>query len=384
MNIPRLPFVTCRFTLTGLNLERFMNTLQKEGVPLLSARRTGARTLECACYLRDLPRVRQLAGEKGWRVQRARPAQLAALWEALKKRPGALLGAALAMAAAFWLSQLVWRVEINGAGPYRADIAAYLEEAGYVPGARRDALDTSALERNLTLRYPEVAWFHAYVSNVTLVVDVTRGVPMPELPSAQPGDVVALRDGIVDSVRVYAGTAAVQAGDAVRAGQVLIRGEERGADGAVVPVAARGAVTARCWLTHTVEMSLLEIRSEETGREAVVQEIETPWFTWPTEPDTPDFLASNAYITQTPVAGCFFPVWRKTTVLREVSLEYARRSEAEVRAEAGDAALERLKTLLYGYEIIDKWVDYCMIEDDTLAATATAEWLMDIAGQAPA
>ena len=384
MNIPRLPFVTCRFTLTGLNLERFMNTLQKEGVPLLSARRADRRTLECACYLRDLPRVRQLAGEKGWRVTRERPAQLAAVLGALRRRPGALVGAALALAAALVLSQFVWRVEINGAGPYRADIAAYLEEAGYVPGARRDALDASALERNLTLRYPEVAWFHAYVSNVTLVVDVTRGVPMPELPSAQPGDVVALRDGIVDSVRVYAGTAAVQAGDAVRAGQVLIRGEERGADGATVPVAARGAVTARCWLTHTVEMSMLEIHSEETGREAAVQQIVTPWFSLPAEPETPDFLASNAYITQTPVAGCFFPVWRKTTVLREVSLEYARRSEAEVRAEAGDAALERLKTLLYGYEIIDKWVDYCMIEDDTLAATATAEWLMDIAGPAPA
>lgn len=384
MNIPRLPFVTCRFTLTGLNLERFMNTLQKEGVPLLSARRADRRTLECACYLRDLPRVRQLAGEKGWRVTRERPAQLAAVLGALRRRPGALVGAALALAAALVLSQFVWRVEINGAGPYRADIAAYLQESGYVPGARRDALDASALERNLTLRYPEVAWFHAYVSNVTLVVDVTRGVPMPDLPSAQPGDVVALRDGIVDSVRVYAGTAAVQAGDAVRAGQVLIRGEERGADGAVVPVAARGAVIARCWLTHTVEMSLLEIRSEETGREAVVQQIVTPWFSLPAEPETPDFLASNAYITQTPVAGCFFPVWRRATVLREVSLEYARRPEAEVRAEAGDAALERLKTLLYGYEIIDKWVDYCMIEDDTLAATATAEWLMDIAGPAPA
>ena len=384
MNIPRLPFVTCRFTLTGLNLERFMNTLQKEGVPLLSARRADRRTLECACYLRDLPRVRQLAGEKGWRVTRERPAQLAAVLGALRRRPGALLGAALALAAALVLSQFVWRVEINGAGPYRADIAAYLQEAGYVPGARRDALDASALERSLTLRYPEVAWFHAYVSNVTLVVDVTRGVPMPDLPSAQPGDVVALRDGIVDSVRVYAGTAAVQAGDAVRAGQVLIRGEERGADGAVVPVAARGAVTARCWLTHTVEMSMLEIHSEETGREAAVQQIVTPWFSLPAEPETPDFLASNAYITQTPVVGCFFPVWRKTTVLREVSLEYARRPEAEVRAEAGDAALERLKTLRYGYEIIDKWVDYCMIEDDTLAATATAEWLMDIAGPAPA
>ena len=43
-----------------------------------------------------------------------------------------------------------------------------------------------------------------------------------------------------------------------------------------------------------------------------------------------------------------------------------------------DAALEQLKTALYGYEIIDKWVDYCMIEDDTLAATVTAERLVDI------
>ena len=55
-----------------------------------------------------------------------------------------------------------------------------------------------------------------------------------------------------------------------------------------------------------------------------------------------------------------------------------------MRAEAAEAALERLKTMLYGYEIIDKWVDYCMIGDDIVAATATAEWLMDIAGDGPA
>jgi len=159
--------------------------------------------------------------------------------------------------------------------------------------------------------------------------------------------------------------------------------------GAVVVAAAAEveemrAVIARCWLTHTVEMSMLEIHSEETGREAAVQQIVTPWFLLPAEPETPDFLASNAYITQTPVVGCFFPVWRRATVLREVSLEYVRRPEGEVRAEAGQAALDRAKTPPYGSGILDKWVDYCMIEDDTLAATATAEWLMDIAGQAPA
>ena len=127
----------------------------------------------------------------------------------------------LALAAALVLSQFVWRVEINGAGPYRADIAAYLTEAGYVPGARRDALDTSALERNLTLRYPEVAWFHAYVSNVTLVVDVTRGVPMPDLPSAQPGDVVLeMKDFTVPS-RTHKRNAVNGVSLQARAGEIL-------------------------------------------------------------------------------------------------------------------------------------------------------------------
>ena len=40
------------------------------------------------------------------------------------------------------------------------------------------------------------------------------------LPSVETADVVAQRDGIVESVRVYAGTAAVRAGDAVSSGQI--------------------------------------------------------------------------------------------------------------------------------------------------------------------
>ncbi|MEG0492031.1 MAG: hypothetical protein RR696_02400, partial [Clostridia bacterium] len=66
----------------------------------------------------------------------------------------------------------------------------------------------------------------------------------------------------------------------------------------------------------------------------------------------------------------------------EVSMSYTLREASEVKAEAAAAALRKLKTALYGYELIDKWADYCMIEGDTLAVTVTAEWLMDIGGVA--
>lgn len=380
MKVVRFPLLTHRFVLTGLNLERFMNTMRKADIPLLSVRRKDRRALECTCYSADLSHIRAIAEEKGWRLQNEEPAQLSAFFLSLLHRPGILIGTALAITIVMVLSQFIWRIDIHDAGAYRADIAAYLEEEGYRPGQPRARIDARELERELTYRYPEIAWFHVYVYNVSLVVDVSMGVPMPELPSDEPGDVVAQRGGIVDSVRVYAGTALVREGDIVQKGQVLIRGVERAADEQLTPVHASGVVMARCWLSRTVRMPLYEIQSEETGREITRTQLSTPWLNWPQSLDPPEFLSYNTYISTVPVVGSFFPVLQKTVTQREVSMRYVPRDITEVRVEAANAALQRLKSALYGYEIIDKWVDYCMIEGETLAATATAEWLMDIGG----
>ena len=380
LRMPRLPLFIHRFTLCGLNLERFMNLLGKQGIPLLAAARRDTRTLDCACYSADLPAIRQLAQEKGWRLLDPRPAQLSAAAAWLRRRPGVPAGLALALALILTLSQFVWQVEIHQAGAYQADIAAYLTELGYRPGRLKRTVDAASLERALTRRYPSLAWLHVYVHASTLVVDVSQGVPMPDLPTAGEGDVTALRDGIISMVNVYAGTPLVKVGDAVRAGQVLIRGRERAADGQTVPIKARGVVLARCWRSETVQLPLTEIQSGETGRQTVRFQLCTPWLRYPDAVDTAPYLASNAYITRTPVGGCFFPLWLETVLYKEVWMEYTPRDLEEVKAEAAQAALKQLKTSLRGDEIIDKWVDYCMIEGDQLAATATAEWLMDIGG----
>lgn len=378
--VPRLPLCTHQFTLTGLNLERFLNLLSRQGVPVLSARRTGPRTLECRCYSADAAAIRSLAQEKGWRMENLRPAGLSALLHRIRRRPGLLIGGALTLMLLVGLSQFVWRVEVHQAGAYQADIAAYLASEGYGPGRLRSTVDASALEAALTRRYPKAAWFHVYVRFGTLVVDVTQGVPMPELSTAQPGDVVARRDGVIQRIAVFAGTARVQAGDAVQAGQVLIAGQERGADGELVPVAARGEVLARCWQSQKVSLPRYEILSGETGRQTVQTRLCTPLFAYPAEPEAPPYLAWNTYVEKQPVGGCFFPLWLETITQKEIWQQYALRDEETLCREARQAALDRLAESLAAYEIIDKWVDYCMIEGDTITASATAEWVMQIGG----
>ena len=380
---PRLPCCTHRFVVTGLNLERFINAMQKADIPLLHLYRQDRRTLKCECHSCDLPAVSALADEKGWRIQNIVPCGVSALCAGIKKRPGIPIGIVLALIAAIALSQFVWRIEVCNAGPYKAEILTYLQESGYGPGVHRMNVDARKLEQTLLYRYPEITWFHVYVSNITLVVEVTHGVSMPDLPSSQPCDIIASRDGVIDSIRVFAGTAMVKSGDTVQKGQVLIRGEERGSDGELLPVHAEGAVTARCWQTQTVKLPLLEIHSMETGREQQQTRIYTPWFSFPEKWESPPFLAYNTYVEETPVAGVFFPVTYQRMVQREVAMEYAKRNEDEVRKEAFEAAFRQLKETLYGYEIIDKWADYCMIEDESLSASVTAEWLMDIGEESP-
>lgn len=375
----RSPLLVWRFTLTGLNLERFLNTLQREEVPLVSLRRKDPRTLEGVCYAADLAFLKNLAREKGWRIGEETPLRLSGVFFWLRSRPGVWIGGLLAITLMIASLQFIWSVELVGAGPYQADLQLYLAKEGLAPGVLKSRVDAAALERKLTRRYPDVAWFHVYAYNVTLVVDCVLGSPMPRLPAALPGDLVASRDGVVYSVEVFAGTAAVKAGDLVRKGQTLIYGWERGRDEQQVQVAARGVVTARCWRSHQVRVSLRKILSRETGNAASQTLLRTPWFTWPVQTQTPDFLAYNTYIQSLPLGGVFFPVALERVEWREVAMEYAPLAMEQARKEAEKAAESRLKTALRGDQIIDKWADYCMIEDDTLAVTVTMEWRMDIA-----
>lgn len=373
-----MPLFAHRFVISGLNLERFLNLMKQQEIPLFFLRRPNGRTLVCECRSLDLKRISALVQEKGWRMEEIQPVRLSAFLMRMKKRPGIPAGIVLALIGLMVVSQFIWRVQISGAGAYHAEMVSFLQESGYHAGVRKDSVDAKALESALVYRYPDIAWFHVYVTNVTLVVDVSHGVPVPEKKGSEPGDLVAARDGIVRAVQVFAGTAKVGEGDIVRKGDVLIQGQERAADGQFVPVRAQGTVTARCWDSFTVHVPAYEVVSTETGRQSTAVRIHTPWFDYPQQMPEPAFLAYNTSVKQLPLVGAFFPVWLQKAAFSEVSMEYALRNMDEVRQEAGQAALRELKNALFDDEIIDKWVDYCMIEDDTLAATVTAERLVDI------
>ncbi len=368
------------FTVEGLNLERLLRRAGEAGISLSEVRRVKGRRLSGRVMEEDVSRLTALAEQGGWRIEIGSPLGLGHLAERLCRRWLTALLCALAVAALITATQVMWRVEIENGGVYLADIRQFLDEQGIRAPAWKRTVDLAALRDALEWRYPRVAWFECGWRGMTLRVSALTGVADgTPLTYAGAGDVVASRDGVVVSVVTKAGTAQVKAGDIVRAGQVLIRGEERTSEDALRPVSARGAVMARVWDGASVRMTTTEVNTRYTGREETVHQALLPWFAlWRLPPES--FEAQDVTVREMPLGGLFLPLTYREVIRREAEFTRERRNVAALKEEAAAAAMRQLRQKIGNHDVfVDKWVEYCMIEDEELEAVAIGERVIDIA-----
>ena len=373
-----------RYRVRGLGIEKLLETLQEQGVVLYDITRAGSRAVSFACDLAQSSHVEETAQALGFSLE-ALPPKGMLHWLLNMRSQAGLWVLALLLCAALTLSlQFIWHIDIRGASIYQGEVRALLREEGIRPGLFRASVNTSALCDALLYRLPRIAWARAKVRGVTLEIDITQGVPVPETDAAAIGNIIADRDGIITHIDVYSGTAAVKAGDTVRTGDVLIYGRERSAlDGAIVPVHARGAVYAVFFPQAEATLSMNESVTLPTGSTAVQPSFACPWMRL-TLTDAPDYLTSDRETVRIPLGGAWFPMWYEETTYYEAALETVPRDAAAVQSEAGALAMQKLLLLCSGDdEIIDKWINYSMIEGDIIRATAHARLQTQIGVFAP-
>ncbi len=367
-----------QFQVKGLSVEKLLNTVRQQGISFTRVKREKSRSLLLRCAQKDYEAFSSLAREKGFEVSAAQPVGFLRLEKQLAKRIGLWAGALAAVGLLIWALGYVWEVRVENAGAYLGEVKTFLNELGIHPGIRRSGVHLSDLRAKLEWRLPKVKWVRAEWQGVSLVVRLEEGVPPPDVVSNEgTGNIVAASDGLIQRVTAYAGTPAVKAGDFVKTGQTLIRGEERGKDGTAHPVQARGEVIARQWISVAARVPVMETASEPTGRKTVFRVIDTPFFSWQREKE-PDYLTSDREKETLPLGGVWLPVWVVRETFTEVSLHPRRRDVEEAKREGAQTAIFALNQALINEETVDKWMKFDMIEGDAITVTATAEILRDI------
>ena len=367
------------FRVEGLNLERFLRQAADMGLSVSSIKRKGRMLTACAME-ENLPHLQNIAEQGGWRFITGARRGWGRSLDKLRAHKLLAAGVILVLTLLMLSMQFVWHIDVSGADLYAADTKAYLAQHGIRPLMLKRSIDLSLLRDALEWRYPNIAWADCGWRGGTLRIQLIEGTPVGDTISHQgSGNIVAARDGIVESVITLAGTDVVKPGDVVHKGQVLIQGVERTAGDTNIPVMARGQVYARVWESATARIPMHAAETHYTGQQTVDWTITGPWFDWWHVQDSV-YETEDVRRSETPLAGLFLPLRYVVETHMEAELFQTRRNEDEVQAEANAAAL-RLLAEKAGKrdDLVDKWVDCCMIEDEEIEAIATGEWIMDIA-----
>ena len=304
----------------------------------------------------------------------------------LRERGSLPAGIALGLMLIILFTSRIWQVEalsldgMTNEEELRA-IEQTAAELGALPGRLRSSLDQDMLALGIQARWPGLTHVGVRLNGVALQVEVAAEESAPEVYEiTESRDLVALYDSVIVHVDALAGKAAVRAGDTVRRGQVLIRGEERTASDLMQGVRALGSVTGRMWTGAQCCLPTYKAVVKRTGNMNSSSVLRLGSWVLPLS-DAPDYAHQEQQTELLPVGGLYLPVRIERTIRWETTEEIVPENTEALKKQGEAWALELARgNLPAGAQETAHWFDYSE-ENGMLHVRATIEAQAEIAAE---
>lgn len=301
-----------------------------------------------------------------------------------RHRYGILVGVLVFAAIVFFSGRVIWDIRVEG--NERLDdeaVLAALREQGLHVGSLRAQLDIDALENRVLLYSDEISWISVNVIGTVANVEIREVEPiLPEAPDYAAANLVATRGGVIEWFEDIRGNVAVEIGDAVAEGDLLVGGLYGKEGKPAHYTCARGKVMARTERDFLIEIPLQYEKKVYTGRVTVEKylvffEKEVKFFANSGNlPPTCDTIDTVEY-WQTH-SGSSLPVGIRTVRHYEYEWRTTERSEEVAMALAYDALRYRMESEMPGAMLVRKRT-HAECLDTAYVLHATVECIEDIA-----
>ena len=347
--------------------EKLIDRATVQGAHFDEVRLVGENTLVVCCGAASARQLLALCRRFGLDAAVTGRRGGSALRRFIERRATLAAGIAVAVALCTLFLTRLWIVDIAFTGERASlgDTAALsqsLDALGIHPGMARD-IDTGLIAQQLLATNRRYSYVGARLQGVRLLVEAVPEVPAPALYDVDAArDLVCARDGIVVSAIVRSGALCVKPGDAVRRGQVLIRGEEQATQEETRPIAALGEVVVRSWFTGEARLPLTQASTVDTGQRSTGAKLTVLGLEWPIS-RSDNYSSQRVEREYLPIGGLFLPL----EIERVTNVE-TRRQETAIPADTlreraralalADARVTLRRTGPTQYTPGQSWVDY--------------------------
>ena len=294
-------------------------------------------------------KLRALCAERGLPLLSERAFGIPALLHRYRQRVGIAVGLLLFAAILFFSGRVVWSIRVEGNRAVSdEEVLEELRRCGMTVGSPIGKLDTGVIENRVLILSDEISWISINMIGTVAEVEIREVEEIPEQEEELlAANLVAARSGKIEYLEDTRGNVAVEIGDVVEEGDLLVGGLYDNPNGGNYRyTCAKGKVFARTERDFTVEIPYLYEKKTYTG-EVIVEkyliffEKEVKFFgNTGNSPMTCDTIDTVEYIEL--AGGVTLPVGIRTVRHMEYRVETASRNEED----AVELAQYRLRCLM--------------------------------------
>lgn len=258
-----------RVEVSGSYPERFFNLCARNGIKFQNMEICDLGVFRIDMSPKTYLGIGEVARKSMCRVHIVSKKGLPFLMRRIQKRTLLISGCVLFCIIAWLFTGFVWSVNIDGFDALdEGKLLAYLECEGLKKGAVVRSINIEELRNNILIKMPELSYVYVNFNGAEATVIARERKKPPEiLPSDVPCDIIADKDGVVESITVKTGTPEVKRGDAVVRGDLLASGYVTGRAGTTVMTHADAEITLKTWTKISARMPRKQSGKRFTGRE---------------------------------------------------------------------------------------------------------------------
>lgn len=213
------------YRVTGANTDLFINRIAKRNITLYNVKKKSKNQVVFTVSYAESDKIFALNKDLCYNIKKIRDKGVAYPLLFLMRNVGVAIGVALFVAICILADNIVYSIEFCGSGAiYESRVRAYLDVLGVTRFSRFSDIDLDALGEKIIQSGETFSFATCKKRGNRLIVELVLAESKPDTLNGNVYELKADVDGIVEDIKVYRGTALVNVGDVVSAGDVLVDG----------------------------------------------------------------------------------------------------------------------------------------------------------------